>query len=42
MCVVAPTYEWFAVARVVTGTGIMGGTITAFVLSEYTDVNDKK
>ena len=26
MCVVAPAYEWFAVARVITGAGIMGGT----------------
>ena len=32
MCVVAPAYEWFAVARVITGAGIMGGTITTFVL----------
>ena len=37
MCVVAPAYEWFAVARIITGAGIMGTTITAFVLCECTD-----
>ena len=35
MCVLAPFYELFAVARLITGTGIMGTTLTAFVLSKY-------
>ena len=50
MCVVAPNYEMFAVARLITGTGIMGTTLTCFVLStpiifnytrSYTNFSDK-
>ena len=33
-CILAPDYIWFAVARVVTGTGIMGTTLCGFVLSQ--------
>ena len=35
MCFLAPLYELFAVARLITGTGNMGATLTAFVLSKY-------